>query len=222
MADLMQNLARLTQACKNPKGQLEYYLGQGKKVIGCFPPYAPEELVYACGMIPMGLWGGHTELKLVKSYLPAFACPIMQSNLEFGLKGTYEGLSAVIIPAICDTLRCMTQNWRFGVPSIPMIPIVYPQNRTSPASVDYLISEYETVLVMLATITGKQMSEKALCAAIDIYNHHHVIMRQFNQLANNHLDIITPKVRHTVNKSAFFFDKKEHTAIVEEIIRALQ
>ena len=30
MADLMQNLARLTQACKNPKGQLEYYLGQGK------------------------------------------------------------------------------------------------------------------------------------------------------------------------------------------------
>ena len=222
MADLMQNLARLTQACKNPKGQLEYYLGQGKKVIGCFPPYAPEELVYACGMIPMGLWGGHTELKLVKSYLPAFACPIMQSNLEFGLKGTYEGLSAVIIPAICDTLRCMTQNWRFGVPSIPMIPIVYPQNRTSPASVDYLISEYETVLVMLATITGNQMSEKALCAAIDIYNHHHVIMRQFNQLANDHLDIITPKVRHTVNKSAFFFDKKEHTAIVEEIIRALQ
>lgn len=222
MADLMQNLARLTQACKNPKGQLEYYLGQGKKVIGCFPPYAPEELVYACGMIPMGLWGGHTELKLVKSYLPAFACPIMQSNLEFGLKGTYEGLSAVIIPAICDTLRCMTQNWRFGVPSIPMIPIVYPQNRTSPASVDYLISEYETVLVMLATITGNQMSEKALCAAIDIYNHHHVIMRQFNQLANDHLDIITPKVRHTVNKSAFFFDKKEHTAIVEEIIQALQ
>ena len=222
MADLMQNLARLTQACKNPKGQLEYYLGRGKKVIGCFPPYAPEELVYACGMIPMGLWGGHTELKLVKSYLPAFACPIMQSNLEFGLKGTYEGLSAVIIPAICDTLRCMTQNWRFGVPSIPMIPIVYPQNRTSPASVDYLISEYETVLVMLATITGNQMSEKALCAAIDIYNHHHVIMRQFNQLANDHLDIITPKVRHTVNKSAFFFDKKEHTAIVEEIIRALQ
>ena len=222
MADLMQNLARLTQACKNPKGQLEYYLGQGKKVIGCFPPYAPEELVYACGMIPMGLWGGHTELKLVKSYLPAFACPIMQSNLEFGLKGTYEGLSAVIIPAICDTLRCMTQNWRFGVPSIPMIPIVYPQNRTSPASVDYLISEYETVLVMLATITGNQMSEKALCAAIDIYNHHHAIMRQFNQLANDHLDIITPKVRHTVNKSAFFFDKKEHTAIVEEIIQALQ
>ena len=75
----------------------------------------------------------------------------MQANLELGLKGAYEGLSAVVIPAICDTLRCMTQNWRFGVTSIPMIPIVYPQNRTSPASVDYLISEFESVLAVSYT-----------------------------------------------------------------------
>ncbi len=221
MPDLKQNLNLLVHASQHPKQQLEYYLHQGKKVVGCFPPYTPEELVYASGMIPMGLWGGQAELKLVKSYLPPFACPIMQSTLEFGLNDTYHGLSAVIIPAICDTLRCMTQNWRFGVTSIPMIPIVYPQNRTSPASVDYLISEYENVLVMLATITGNMMSEKSLCAAIDIYNRHNAVMRQFNQIANNHLDIITPKVRHAVNKSALFFDKKDHTQIVESIIEQL-
>lgn len=222
MAELNKNLELLQAACDNPRSRLEHYLSQGKKVIGCFPPYTPEELVHASGMIPMGLWGGRTEFKLVKSYLPAFACPIMQSTLEFGLNGTYAGLSAVIIPAICDTLRCMTQNWRFGVPSIPMIPIVYPQNRTSPASVDYLISEYETVLTMLATLTGSMMNEKALCRAIDIYNEHHAAMREFDQLANDHLDVITPKVRHTVHKSAFFFEKSEHTAILLEIIAGLR
>lgn len=61
-------------------------------------------------MIPMGLWGGQTELMRAKSYLPAFACPIMQSDMEFGLSGAYGGLSAVIVPALCDTLRRMTQN----------------------------------------------------------------------------------------------------------------
>ena len=110
MADLHTNIECLKNACKNPRAQLDKYLAAGKKVIGCFEPYTPEELVHASGMIPMGLWGGHTELKLVKSYLPAFACPIMQANLEFGLNGTYKGISGVIIPAICDTLRCMTQN----------------------------------------------------------------------------------------------------------------
>ena len=222
MADWKESLEQLKQACEHPKSQLQHYLDQGKKVIGCFAPYAPEELIHAAGMIPMGMWGGKTELKLAKSYLPAFACPIMQANMEFGLSGVYEGLSAVIIPTMCDTLRCMTQNWRFGVKEIPMIPIVYPQNRTSPASVDYLISEFETVLTMLYTITGNMVSEKAMCASIQTYNEHNAAMREFDQVANEHLDIITPKVRHIVHKSAFFFEKGEHTALLKDIIAGLR
>ena len=222
MAELRENLARLQAACDNPRAQLDYYLKQGKKVVGCFAPYTPEELVHASGMIPMGLWGGQTEFQKVTAYLPAFACPIMQANLEFALNGVYEGLSAVIIPAICDTLRCMTQNWRFGVTSIPMVPIVYPQNRTSPASVDYLVSEFETVLTMLSTITGQMMNEKALCRTIEVYNEHNAAMREFVQAANDHLDVVTPRVRHTVFKSSFFFEKEEHTAIVKEITAALK
>lgn len=222
MSDLYENISLLRTACKNPRARLEQYLAVGKKVVGCFPPYTPEELVHASGMIPMGLWGGQAELVLAKSYLPAFACPIMQANMELGLNGAYHGLSAVIIPAACDTLRCMTQNWRFGVPSIPMVPIVYPQNRTSPASVDYLISEYENVLVMLSTITGQMMNEKALCESIAIYNEHNATMREFAAVSLEHLDIVTPVVRHAVMKSAFFYEKGEHTAIVKEIIAGLK
>ena len=146
MADLQKNIADLQAACRHPRMRLDHYLAQGKKVVGCFPPYTPEELVHASGMIPFGLWGGISKLELARSYLPAFACPLMQANMEFGLRGVYDGLSAVMIPAICDTLRCMTQNWRFGVKDIPLVPIVYPQNRSNPAAVDYLISEYENVL----------------------------------------------------------------------------
>lgn len=222
MADLHTNIESLKQACQNPRAQLDKYLAEGKKVIGCFEPYTPEELVHASGMIPLGLWGGQTDLKLVKSYLPPFACPIMQANLGLGLNGTYKGLSGVIIPAICDTLRCMTQNWRFGVPDIPMIPIVYPQNRASTASTNYLISEYENVLVMLATITGQMMTEKALFRTIEIYNEHNAVMRDFTTLAVKHLDIITPAVRHAIMKSALFFEKSEHTAIVKEINESLK
>lgn len=222
MGDLNSNFALLKEACANPRARMDHYLQQGKKVIGCFPVYTPEELVHASGMIPIGLWGGQTELKLAKSYLPAFACPIMQSDMELGLRGAYQGLSAVIIPVLCDTFRCMTQNWRFGVPSIPMIPIVYPQNRKSPASVDYLISEYENVLTMLSTITGMMMNEKALCETIEIYNEHNAVMREFARAANGHLDIVTPSVRHAVMKSAFFYEKSEHTAIVREIVEELK
>ncbi len=58
-------------------------------------------------MLPIGIWGGDVEANLAKQYYPAFCCSIMQSCMEFGLKGVYEGLSAVIIPGMCDTLNCM-------------------------------------------------------------------------------------------------------------------
>ncbi len=221
MTLLQENILRLTTACANPRSQLDYYLSQGKKVIGCFPAFTPEELVHASGMVPMGLWGGRIEPKLAKSYLPAFACPIMQADMEFGLNGTYNGLSAVIIPTLCDTLRCMTQNWRFGVKEIPMIPMVYPQNRKNSANIDYLISEFEIALAMLASITGQMLNEKALCDSIAVYNKHNSTMKEFTTVANDHLDIITPRVRHHIMKSAFFFEKAEHTEIVEKIIEEL-
>jgi benzoyl-CoA reductase/2-hydroxyglutaryl-CoA dehydratase subunit BcrC/BadD/HgdB len=218
----MDNIKKLQDACANPRKQLDYYLSQGKKVVGCFPPYAPEELVHSSGMIPFGLWGGNKEAVKAASYLPPFACPIMQADLEYGLSGTYKGLSACIIPALCDTLRCMTQNWRFGVPEIPMIPIVYPQNRENPASITYLEDEFETVLTMLATITGQMMTEAALCHTIEIYNAHNEAMNTFCQVANEHLDIITPAIRHEIMKSAFFFEKEEHTKIMNKIIEELR
>ena len=221
MGNLEKNLAILQEACASPKARLEHYLAEGKKVIGCFPPYCPEELVHAAGMIPFGLWGGRVELKLAKSYLPAFACPIMQANMELALQGSYDGLSAIIVPAFCDTLRCMTQNFRFGVKSIPMIPIVYPQNRSNPASVDYLISEFESVLVALNMVTGQMLSEASLKETLAIYNAHNAAMREFSKVAGKHPDVITPKVRHAVMKSAWFYEKSEHTAIVREIIDEL-
>ncbi len=49
-----------------PKQQLAEYKAQGKKVVGVLPYYAPEELVYAAGIVPMGIWGSTTRLSAVR------------------------------------------------------------------------------------------------------------------------------------------------------------
>lgn len=222
MADLQTRLSELTQAVANPRARLDHYLAQGKQVVGCFPVYTPEELVHASGMIPMGLWGAQTELKYVKRYLPAFACPIMQSTLELGLRGSYKGLSAVIVPTLCDTFRCISQDWRFGVTDIPMIPVTHPQNRTIEGSVDFLAAEYESVLTKLSTITGMKMTDERLEQTIAVYNTHSALMQEFAAAANDHLDVVTPAVRHVVMKSAHFYEKGEHNEIMGDIVAGLK
>ena len=62
-----------------PKQQLAEYKAQGKKVVGVLPYYAPEELVYAAGIVPMGMWGSNTKtISRAKEYCATFYCTIAQ------------------------------------------------------------------------------------------------------------------------------------------------
>ena len=211
-------LSQMKDVIKNPGAVVKSYKKRGIKVVGCFPVYCPEEIIHAAGMLPMGIWGGSTEIELSKQYLPAFACSIMQSCLEYGLKGIYNDLSAVIIPGMCDTLICMGQNWKVAVPQVEYIALVHPQNRKIEAGIVYLKSEYNNIKKRLEEINGCKITEEKLNESIEIYNDHRKTMRGFVDVAANYPNIITPIIRNTVIKSAFFMEKSEHTRLVKALI----
>lgn len=115
-------LNKLHEAAASPRAQMDGYLSQGKKIVLCAPVYTPEELIHAMGFVPMGAWGGDVALNRAKEYCPAFLCAIVQSLLELGINGAYEGASAIVIPSLCDTLKTVGENWKYAVPSIPLHP----------------------------------------------------------------------------------------------------
>ena len=68
----------LCEGALNPAKSIETACREtGKEAVGCFPIYTPEELVYAAGFLPVGMWGGNTEIKLADRYLQGFCCSIM-------------------------------------------------------------------------------------------------------------------------------------------------
>lgn len=222
MANLNLTLEKLQNIADNPKTMFSKYLGEGKKVIGCFPIYTPGELVHAAGMIPYGLWGGQVNPALAGQYAPVFICSIMRSCLEYGMLGMFKGMSAVIMPILCDTFRGMSGAWRVGVKDIPLIGFIQPQNRTNKGAKAYMAAEYAAVREKLEAIAGQKITEEALAASIKLYNEHNACMMEFAALANDHLDVITPKVRHAVMKSALFVDKAEHLALMREVVAELK
>ncbi|MDO4268905.1 MAG: 2-hydroxyacyl-CoA dehydratase family protein [Eubacteriales bacterium] len=221
MTNLQENLEYLEHIANNPKKQLENYRKAGKDIIGTFPYYTPEVLADAAGIVPMGMWGAQTEISQARKYLVAFACPIMQSCMELGLNGSYCGVKAVMIPAMCDTLRCVTQDFKMGVRDIACIPFTYPQNRRIKAAVEYLAAEFEMVKERIEEIYGVRIEDERIQQSIAVYNEHSASMRRFSELAKDHLDIITPVMRHAVFKSAWFMTKAEHLAVMKKINEAL-
>jgi benzoyl-CoA reductase/2-hydroxyglutaryl-CoA dehydratase subunit BcrC/BadD/HgdB len=173
-------------------------------------------------MLPIGLWGGQLDISKAKEYVPAFCCSILQSALELGLTGAYDGLEAVIVPSLCDSLKCMGQNFKAGVPQVRMIQFTYPQMRKLEAGVVFLKDEYGRVLAALEEIAGKKVSNADIAGAIDIFNDNRAALRRFVAAARSHADVITAVARHAVIKSGFFMEKPRHTALVNELVKELE
>ena len=104
-------LKQLADVAANPKKAMDDYKAEtGKGAIGIMPLYAPEELVHATGYLPMGIWGGQKQIAKARTYLPPFACSIMQQIMELQCEGAYDDLAAVLISVPCDTLKCLSQK----------------------------------------------------------------------------------------------------------------
>lgn len=219
MDALKKKLEQLQAVVNNPGKQLERFVKNDQKVVGCLPEYAPNEIVYAAGMVPFGIWGQEgREISEAKKYFPPFYCALALSSLELGLDTALNKLSAVIIPSLCDTLKCLGQNWKVGVPQVPFIQLVHPQNRKAPGGIAFLTEQYKKIAMQLSAISGIRVTEEGLEKAIDIYNQHRAALRVFSQVAAKYPHIFTPILRNTVIKSGYFMDVVEHTQCIWDII----
>jgi len=213
--ELQQIFEKFHEIASSPRKQMDRYLLAGNKIVLTAPVYAPEELIHSMGFVPMGAWGADVELKNAKEYFPAFLCSVAQSILECGMRGTYKGASAIVIPSLCDTLKSLGENWKYAVPDIPFIPMTYPQNRRADYGISYTKASYRRVIRDLEKCGGA-FSNAALADSNAIYNRHNAVMRAAAKMLAGHPEI-TASQRSDLFKSAFFMKKEEHTVLVEKI-----
>lgn len=207
----------------SPKQQLAAYKAQGKKAIGVLPYYAPEELVYASGMVPFGIWGTNDKtISRAKEYCATFYCTIAQLALEMLMDGTMKALDGIITPTICDTLRPMSQNYRVAMEGkMPVIFLAHPQNRFDAAGLQFCVDQYTHVKKELEKITGQAITDEAIAKAIKVYNASRKARREFVKLAAAHCDVITPTIRSAVLKASWFMLKDEYTTKLEALNKEL-
>ena len=114
------------------------------------------------GFVPMGAWGGDMELNRAKEYCPAFLCAIVQSLLELGINGAFEGASAIVIPSLCDTLKTVGENWKYAAAIHPVHPHDLSPEPQPAYGVAYTKAGYERVIRDLEKLGGT-FSEREAC-----------------------------------------------------------
>lgn len=222
MAEINEILALCREISGDPKRQLEKALSQGRKAVGVMPYFCPEELVYAAGMLPFGLWGTQLQANEAKRYFPAFICSILQTTLELGIKGELDGLSAIMVPICCDSLKSMGTNWEYAVKNVPVINVAYAQNRKIAAGVEFTLSQFRKIRGQLEELCGNTISDEAVKNAVAVYNDNRSALRRFTGLCGEHPQLVGARDRNAVIKAGYFMDRAGHTSLVNSLNTLLE
>lgn len=217
MATVNELLNTFAEVSANPRNELNKHLAAGKRVIGVGPYYVPEELVYAAGAVPFGVWGCIGTTDKAKKYFPPFYCSICQMSLEMGLNKTLEGLSGMMVTTLCDTLKAYGQNWKAGVEGIPAIFVSQPQHRQIEAGFEFARDSYQDVLKKVEECCGAVIEDEGLSAAIKLFNEWRSEMATFVKLAGTHPAEVSNAARVAVINAGYYMDKAEHLALVKEL-----
>ena len=222
MREYSELLYEFQNIAENPKEQYRSFLAAGKKVVGYMPYFCPEELIYASGMTPFGLWSADVELSESGHYLPAAICSTPHTALELAIRGEYKGMTAVMIPEICDNLKCMGTIWRRAVPGIPVISFEPAQNRKTETGIEFSASQYRGVVDELARHGGTPASDEDISDAVELINKRRTALRVFLLLASEHPEVITPRRRSDVIKSSFYMEAGPFIALITELSGAIK
>lgn len=223
MDEIKELLEQFKYYANNPRKQLDKYLAEGKKAVGVFPYYAPEEIVYAAGVVPFGVWGGQGSIERAKEYFPTFYYSLALRCLEMALDGTLDGLSASIVTTLDDTLRPFSQNYKVGVgQKIPMIFLNHGQHRKEDFGKTYNAKIFNKVKEELERICGVTVTDENLKKAFEVYNENRSEKRKFIKLAAKHPQTVKASDRCYVLKSSYFMLKDEHTALLKQLNAKLE
>ncbi len=152
----------------------------GRFAVGFFPVYVPEELVWAAGALPVGIWGAgeRIEVEQADARLQSFICSISRSTLELGLTGRLDFLDGMLFGSLCDVARNLSGVWARNFPQMFCDYLHYPQNPKSAHARPYYREELRGLAERLGKVTGRIPGDAELAAALDLYERQRELLRE--------------------------------------------
>ncbi|MGO1580587.1 MAG: 2-hydroxyacyl-CoA dehydratase subunit D [Peptoniphilaceae bacterium] len=223
MTDIKELLEKFKYIAENQRAQLDKYLAEGKKAVGIFPYYAPEEIAHAGGLFPLGVWGGQGPIDLAKNYFPTFYYSLALRCLEMSLDGSLDGLSASMITTLDDTLRPFSQNYKVSAGrKIPMVFLNHAQHRKEEFGKVYNAKIFKQAKEELEKICDVEITDENLKKSFEIYNENRALKREFIKLAASHPQTIKASDRSNVLKASYNMLKEEHSELLKKLNAALK
>lgn len=193
---------------------------KGQKIVGFFPGgYAPEELIYAAGAVPVCLCegGGFQAAEAGLSVVPSIICPFARGQIgEMTAKTNpyYKAVDLVVAPITCQHLKQVAEVWEHRG-DVEVLKLGVPHQRGD-GEMEYFIDRLKVLAGRLEKITGKKVTHERLEAAISLYDRMHGLLDEISLMRRDPLSPVKTRDFVKLNHASFYADP---AFMVEELGR---
>ncbi len=190
--------------------------------IGYMPVYVPRELIHAAGMLPVGIMGAGDLLEIIKgdAYFQSYICHIPRSTIEMGVSKRLDCLDGMLFPAICDVIRNLSGMWKLLFPEKYAKYVDFPQNFDAELGGVFYQHELRGLLADFSRISGKQISNDDINAAITLYNENRNVIKELYALRVERPHLVPTYEMYLLLRASNILEVTEHTALMREYLAA--
>ena len=195
---------------------------QGRKIIGTFCVFVPEEIVLAADAVQVGLCAGaEAGQEAAEKVLPRNTCALIKSFVGFKLSKLcpyIESCDLVVGETTCDGKK---KAYEIFADYAPVYVMEIPQMKQA-CDRELWKSEIIRFKNKIEKITGKQITAEKLAAAIKLVNDRRRVLQRLNRLRAAVPTPISGRDVILVNQISFYDDPVRFTAKITELCDELE
>jgi benzoyl-CoA reductase subunit C len=203
----------------NKRGKRARELHQaGRKVIGYFCCFVPDEIITALDMVPYWIQGSQNDpIDEADALLEPMACPFARSCFNMALKDQYDFLDGFVAPHSCDTIERMYHIWRSNKPS-PFNHMINVPHMMGPSSDVFYRKELDYFILRLEEFAGAKLDQNKLRDAVRLYNRRRALLRELYDFRKADPPAISGTETTQVLVAGMGIPAAEHVKLLESLI----
>ena len=217
----LEELTDLASSLANPA--VQDWKAKGKKVVGFFCTYVPEEILYAADILPFRVRApGCTETTSADVYMSHLNCSFVRSCFQFVLEGKYEFLDGLVLANTCDQIRRQYDLLREIRPTaFPFLHFVSLPHKASDEAIGYYKDDLTEFKRSVEKSFGVEITEARLSNAIKVYNETRSLLKRLYELRQGERPPLTGAESLSVVLAATTIPKDQYNQLLRRLLEEL-
>jgi len=195
----------------------------GRRVIGWFNPYIPEEIIHAAGMLPFEVTGDNEPVQMqgAEAHIYSNSCSKIRTCWQLGLDGKYSFLDGYVSTHMCDQDMRLYEVWSY-YKKLPFMELIYAPRKRTEEAVQLYATDLDSFRDRLSQYLICRIPDQRVADSIKVYNRGRELMMRLYELRKRDRPPVTGAEAVEVSKAAARMPRERFNELMEQLLAEIK